>query len=139
MAIITLEVTLSDGSVVEAYPTLQDTLAFETTLRKNKGWGPLQDNALKLHPFQAWNALRRAGTIDLSWEEFTSGSTAALAVSPKRDTDDDPEEFAPGSPDELAARVGLDTTATASTPSSSPSPSAPTSSRAPGSKKTQTT
>ncbi len=89
MAIQKLRVTLADGTTHDVVPTLEDTLTFETTLRKNRGWGTLQDNALKLQPFRAWNALRRSGATDLTWERFTTGPTAALSVEVVRD---DPED-----------------------------------------------
>lgn len=92
MAIQKLNITFQDGSEVEVVPTLEDTLAFETTLRKNKQWGALQDNAVKLNPFRAWNALRRSGKTELSWEQFTSGETAVVAVDVVRDDDADDAE-----------------------------------------------
>jgi hypothetical protein len=94
MAITKLRITFQDGSDVDVTPTLEDTLAFETTLRKNKHWGALQDNAVKLNPFRAWNALRRNGQTELTWEQFISGDTAAVSVesiTPDDNTDDDTE------------------------------------------------
>ena len=94
MAAITLTVTMHDGDKHDVTPTLEDTLAFETTLRKNRGWGSLEDNALKLMPFRAWNALKRTGKTDLTWQEFSAGEKAALDVSPKKTdpTDDDADD-----------------------------------------------
>ncbi|MDJ1115346.1 hypothetical protein [Microbacterium dauci] len=80
-----LEITFADGHTASVQPTLEDRLKFEQTLRKNKGWGPLADNALKLEPFMAWSAARRAGITELTWEEFTTGATAALDVQAERD------------------------------------------------------
>jgi hypothetical protein len=94
-----LRVTFAKGKPIDVVPTLEDTLAFETTLRKNRGWGGLQDNALKLNPFRAWNALRRAGKTDLTWEQFTTGDTAAISVEIVRD-DDEPAD------DDAAAALG---------------------------------
>jgi hypothetical protein len=95
MAIQKLRVTFQDGSDQEVTPTLEDTLAFESTLRKNRSWGQLQDNAVKLNPFRAWNALRRAGTTELSWEEFTTGATAAVSVDVVRADDPADDESTP--------------------------------------------
>lgn len=89
MAATKLTVTLHDGKTLDVTPTLEDTLAFEATLRKNKRWGGLEDNALKLMPFRAWNALRRTGQTELTWEEFTSGDKAALDVSKAAEPADD--------------------------------------------------
>jgi len=75
-----LRVTFQDGKDAEVVPTLEDTLAFESTLRKNRSWGDLRDNAVKLNPFRAWNALRRTGKTELTWEQFTTGETAAVSV-----------------------------------------------------------
>ncbi|MGO2659586.1 hypothetical protein [Mycetocola reblochoni] len=82
-------ITLPDGSTVTVQSTLEDRLAFETALRKNKHWGKLADNALRLQPFLAWNAARREGLLSLSWEEFTTGKTAALSVDAVEDDEDD--------------------------------------------------
>jgi len=95
-----LRVTLADGTTLDVVPTLEDTLAFETTLRKNRGWGTLQDSALKLQPFRAWNRLRKQGKTELSWDQFTSGDTAVLDVSIVRPGDDDADD------DEPAGSVG---------------------------------
>lgn len=67
--------------------TIEDRLAFEQARRKNKSWGKLEDNALTMLPFLAWNAMRRNNETGLTWTEFTTGETAALDVSPY-----DPEE-----------------------------------------------
>lgn len=92
MAAKPLRITLADGSTVDVQPTLEDRLKFEQTLRKNKGWGKLEDNALKLIPFQAWSAAHRQGLTALTWEQFTTGQTAALDVAPLDDSDDDPDD-----------------------------------------------
>lgn len=92
MAARKLKVTLAGGKVVTVQPTLEDRLKFESTLRKNKGWGDLKDNALKLEPFLAWSAGHRAGTISQTWEQFTSGDTAALDVESVTDDDADDTE-----------------------------------------------
>jgi hypothetical protein len=97
-----LRITWPDGKTTDVVPTLEDTLAFETTLRKNRGWGGLQDSALKLQPFRAWNALRRDGKTKLSWAEFTTGKTAVLSVEVVRDDDEDDA----GDDVEEAAAVG---------------------------------
>jgi hypothetical protein len=92
MAVQPLIITTAQGTEIEVQPTLQDTLAFEQFLRQNRKWGGIQDNALKLHPFKAFNAARRLGTLPEgveTWEQFTSGDTAVLDVSIKRDPDDD--------------------------------------------------
>ena len=93
--------------------TLEDRLAFETALRKNKRWGSMQDNALKLQPFMAWNAARRGGETR-TWDEFTTGDTAAAAVETFDPEEDDSDELE-------VAGVGKDTPTEPSTisPSSS--------------------
>lgn len=90
MAAKPLRITLADGRTIDVQPTLEDRLNFETTLRRNRGWGALKDNALKLEPFLAWSAARRLGHIDLTWEQFTTGPTAALDVEPP--DDDEPAD-----------------------------------------------
>lgn len=89
MAARPLRITFADHRTVEVQPTLEDRLKFESTLRKNRGWGPLKDNALKLEPFLAWSAARRTGQTELSWEQFTTGDTAALDVQAVSDEDGD--------------------------------------------------
>ena len=91
MAAPQLRITLADKSTIDVQPTLEDRLTFETTLRKNKGWGELKDNILKLEPFLAWSAAKRAGKIDLTWEEFTSGETAALHIEDLTTNESDDE------------------------------------------------
>jgi hypothetical protein len=93
-----LIITPSTGDPIEVQTTLQDTLAFEQFLRKNKRWGGLQDNALKLLPFKAFNAARRLDKLPegvTTWEEFSEGPSAVLDVSVKDDDDD--EELPEGS------------------------------------------
>jgi hypothetical protein len=95
MAARPFRITLANGDTITVQPTLEDRLRFETTLRKNKGWGSLKDNALKLEPFLAWSAAHRTGQTALSWEEFTTGDTAALdveGIDPDDAGDDDVEE-----------------------------------------------
>lgn len=88
-----LVITLADGNTIEVQTTLEDRLAFETALRKNKGWGDLKDNAMKMQPFMAWNAARRTGKTNLSWAEFTTGETAALDVSAPDENEDAADEL----------------------------------------------
>jgi len=90
MAAKQLRITFHDGTTVDVQPNLEDRLKFETALRRNKGWGKLADNALKLQPFLAWSAATREGKTDLSWDEFTGSATAALDVEsvPEPDEDD---------------------------------------------------
>lgn len=92
MAARPLIITFADGHTEKVQPTLEDRLKFETTLRRNKGWGDLKDNALKLTPFLAWSAAHRLGKTDLTWEQFTSGETAALDVEQEGDEDDPAEK-----------------------------------------------
>lgn len=80
MASQPLRITLADRSTLEVQPTLEDRLRFEQTLRRNRSWGPLSDNALKLVPFLAWSAATRTGVTSLTWDEFTTGPTAAIDV-----------------------------------------------------------
>lgn len=90
MAARPLTITFADGTTETVQPTLEDRLRFETTLRRNKGWGKLEDNALKMVPFLAWSAANRTGKTALTWEQFTSGETAAIDVEEAKD--DDPNE-----------------------------------------------
>lgn len=83
-----LRITFADRTTVDVQPTLEDRLTFESTLRKNRSWGPLADNALKLEPFLAWSAAHRTGKTSLTWDEFTKGEQAALDVSAVPDGDD---------------------------------------------------
>ena len=99
-------ITLADGQTVDVIPTLQDTLAFETTLRKNRNWGGLADNGLKLVSFRAWNAAKRSDKTTLSWDEFTSGDTAAISVESIDPADEDTD---PDAEDLEVEGVGLDT------------------------------
>lgn len=86
-----LVITLNNGDKIEVQTTLEDRLAFETALRKNKRWGELKDNAMKMQPFMAWNAAHRTGKTTLSWDDFTTGDTAALDVSAPDEHDDTDE------------------------------------------------
>jgi len=114
MANNTYKVTLSDGTTEIVSTTLEDRLAFEQALRKNRGWGKLEDNTLKMQPYLAWNALRRTDKTKLSWTEFTTGDTAALDVSvPDDDTDADDDT------DLEVEGVGKDTQTDPSTTSAS--------------------
>jgi|GEM_PF-2124118 len=92
MASHKLRITFQDGKTIVVQPTLEDRLKFETTLRKNRGWGELKDNALKLEPFLAWSAAHRGGETSLSWEEFTTGPTAAVDVEKVTDEDESAAE-----------------------------------------------
>lgn len=107
----TLIITEQNGDTTEVEPTLEDRLAFETALRRNKSWGKLEDNMLKLQPFLAWNAARRAMGDPRSWEEFTSGPTAAATVTEKAEDAGDPDEAG----DLDVPGLGKDTPAGAST------------------------
>ena len=88
-------VTYVDDTTVEVRPLLVDTLAFESTLRKNKSWGDLKDNALKITAFRAWSALHREGRTALTWDEWSATVVAVESV----DTDDTDA-------DDLAGTVG---------------------------------
>lgn len=94
MAAKKLAITFSNGKTVQVQPTLEDRLKFESTLRKNRGWGELKDNAMKLTPFLAWSAARRNNDTDLTWEQFTTGPTAALDVEEVDESKDDDDEAA---------------------------------------------
>lgn len=84
-----LVVTLAHGEEVTVQTTLEDRLAFETAMRKNRSWGKLEDNTMKMLPFLAWNALKRTGKTELTWQEFTTDKTAALSVEPEEQDDDE--------------------------------------------------
>jgi hypothetical protein len=134
MAAKKFKITLADGKEIEVTPNIEDTLAFETALRKNKGWGQLQDATLKLVLFRAWNAARRAELIDLSWEQFSSGPSAALDVA---GVVDDKPDLDPA--EQLVSGLGKDTPTEAPTASSSPSRSARAFPRVSGEVSTPTT
>lgn len=92
MSATPLIITTASGDTIEVQTTLQDTLAFEQFLRQNRKWGSLQDNALKLIPFKAFNAARRLGVLPdgvTTWEDFTTGDTAVLEVMTKGEDDDE--------------------------------------------------
>ena len=92
MAARPLTITFADGTEKTVQPTLEDRLRFETTLRRNKSWGDLRDNTLKLEPFLAWSAASREGLTELTWDEFTTGKTAALDVQTVKEADPDADE-----------------------------------------------
>lgn len=108
-------ITFADGTTQTVTTTLEDRLNFESTLRKNKHWGSLSDNALKMPAFVAWSAAKRLGLTTLSWDEFSRGEHAVLDV-----------ELFTEEPTELEVEgLGEDSTTEASTtfPSSSASDS----------------
>lgn len=117
MANPALVITLHNGEKITVQPTLEDRLKFEQTLRRNKSWGTLKDNALTLHPFLGWSAATRAGHDVGTWQEFTTGETAAIDVEPVEEPEDDEE-----GEDLEVDGLGKDTRTEAST--SSPSSSA---------------
>lgn len=82
-------ITPATGDPYTVQTTLEDRLNFETALRKNKSWGKLEDNSMKLLPYLAWSAARRLGKTELSWADFTTGETAVLAVDPVTDDEDE--------------------------------------------------
>lgn len=85
MSNATLVITNYDETKIEVTPNIGDTLAFESTLRKNKAWGSYTDNAMRMQYFRAWNAAKREGKTTQTWDEFSSGDQAALDVSFKKD------------------------------------------------------
>jgi hypothetical protein len=87
----TVIITQHDGSTIVVTPNIGDTLAFESTLRKNKAWGALTDNAMRMTFFRAWNAAKRENKTDQTWDEFSAGEHAATDVRLQRDEDDDAE------------------------------------------------
>jgi len=84
-----LVITTADHKTIEVEPNLQYTLEFESTLRRNRSWGGLAENGMRLLYFRAWHSAKRTGKTDQSWIEFTEGPDAALDVSVKHDDDDD--------------------------------------------------
>jgi hypothetical protein len=86
-----LKITFADNKTAIVQPTLEDRLNFESTLRKNRQWGDLKDNTLKLQPFLGWSAAVREGVTKLTWDEFTRGKKAAIDVEPVTDPDPAPE------------------------------------------------
>jgi hypothetical protein len=92
----TLTITQHDGQTVDVTPNIGDTLAFESTLRKNKSWGGLTDNAMRMMFFRAWSAAKREGKTTQTWDEFSSGEHAVTDVSFKKadEVEADPEAAA---------------------------------------------
>ncbi len=80
-----LIVTPHEGDQFEVTPNIGDTLAFESTLRKNRNWGTIGDNAMRMTFFRAWKAAEREGKTNLSWDEWSSGPTAVLDVKFKNE------------------------------------------------------
>lgn len=111
-----LVITLANGDTHTVQPTLEDRLNFETTLRKNKSWGKLEDNSLKMHPFLGWSAATREGLPVGTWQEFTTGDTAALDVEVYREPDEDDDE---GDLEVPGLGKGTKTAPSTSSPSSS--------------------
>ncbi|NQX26831.1 hypothetical protein HQQ81_05630 [Microbacteriaceae bacterium VKM Ac-2854] len=102
----TLTISFLDGRPdIEVTPTLQDTLEFENVLKKNRKWGGLKENALKMQPFRAFNAARRVGLYSGSWDEFVSEVTDVVTPDPD-DIDQDSDTEVGG--------LGEDTTTAAS-------------------------
>lgn len=89
MAIETLRIQFTNGEHIDVVPNLFDQRNFERTLRNNKSWGPLQDNALKLQAFKGWSAASRLGLIDLSWEEFYEDPHTPVHAVTVHDPEDD--------------------------------------------------
>jgi hypothetical protein len=85
----TLTITQHDGQTIDVTPNIGDTLAFESTLRKNKAWGGLTDNAMRMMFFRAWSAAKREQKTTQTWDEFSSGEQAAVDVSFKKDENDE--------------------------------------------------
>lgn len=105
MATHELEITLADETTIRVTPNLFDTRAFESYLRKNPRLGKLQDNAVTLTAFRGWHAAKRKGLTSMTWEEFSEGEDAVLAVMPAGD-----DETAPEDDDDLdVAGLGLGT------------------------------
>lgn len=114
-----------DREPIEVTPTLQDTLAFETTLRRNPSWGKLDGNILRMAPYRCWNALKRTGRTELTWAEFVEQIADCVSKQDEGE-DEDPDEV-PG--------LGKGSKTALSTKPSSPSPSAPASPTASGDEK----
>jgi len=91
MAIKHLVITRHDGTELTVTPNIGDTLAFEQTLKKNPRLGGVTDNLLMAAPFRAWSAAKRAGLLEQTWEDFTTGPEAALHVGEKDDETADEE------------------------------------------------
>jgi hypothetical protein len=114
-------VIMPEGVTLLAEPSLEDSLAFESALRKNPRWGKLNENQIKQLPFRCWNYLTRKGQLALTWEEFSSGDTACIDIEFA-----EPEED--GEEDELEVDgLGKGSKRARSTSSSSSSPSTPAS------------
>ncbi|GAA3342981.1 hypothetical protein GCM10017714_33660 [Curtobacterium pusillum] len=76
-----LVVTPATGDAFEVTPNISDTLAFETTLRKNKAWGSISENAMRMQFFRAWSAAKREGKTTQTWDEWSSGENAVVDVT----------------------------------------------------------
>lgn len=100
-----LVITQADETEIRVTPNLFDTRAFESYLRKNPRLGKLQDNAVTLTAFRGWHAAKRKGLTEMTWEEFSEGENAVLAVMPA----DDDETTDPDAEDLDVAGLGLGT------------------------------
>lgn len=135
-----LQVTLHDGTEHVITPTLQDTLAFETTLRKNPGWGNLAETLQRQWAFKAWSYLKRNGVIEQTWLEFSEGPEAAIEATIYHEPASEATEGSDPEADSIEAHTsGKSGTRARSTAPSSPSPSTPELSRPDGEEKTPTT
>jgi len=83
----TLIVHPAEGDSFEVTPNIGDTLAFESTLRKNRSWGSIGDNPMRMTFFRAWSAAKREGKTNLTWDEWSSGDHAVQDVTFKREDD----------------------------------------------------
>lgn len=82
-------IVLADHTEITVQTTLEDQLATELAFRKNKSWGSLVDSQITTNSYMAWHAAQRTGQPVGSWTEFTTGPSAAIAVTPVDDEDDD--------------------------------------------------
>jgi hypothetical protein len=137
MALEKLRITIADGTDdgrdVDVVPNIGDTLRFETALRKNKAWGALADNGIRLQTYRAWSAAERQGLIDLDWPTFSGPSSPVVSVLVVQD---EPEQDDADEDGEEVDGVGKDTPEARRTSSSSPSRSARTNSLPTGDEKT---
>lgn len=91
------QLRFTDGQApVTVTSNLFDQRNFEVTLRKNKAWGSLQDNLLRMNAFRAWSAARRQGLIDLTWEQFYEDPNSPVSSVIEVPADDDDEDEVEG-------------------------------------------
>lgn len=86
-------IAFTDGrEPITVTSNLFDQRNFELSLRKNKSWGSLGDNLLRMGAFRAWSAARRQGLLDLTWEQFYEHESSPVSSVMEAPADEDEDE-----------------------------------------------